>query len=166
MSKPKVVFLDFDGVLTSARVHAAHGDGAPWKTFDPVTLNFFKRQMNVEFVISSTWRLHFDFRGITHIFGSTGWDIPLHQIWCTPHPSKVGITDRNKDYGSRAREIMAWIDEHLGDRDFVVVDDAVGPWPDHWKVVQTDPTEGMLWQHYDTFNALLRKGRNFTTNVR
>ena len=164
--KPKVIFLDFDGVLTSARIHVAYGGGDIWRVFDPAAIRFLSSLSDVEFVISSTWRLLFERQDFIHMFAAAGWNVNLHQIWCTPHPSTISITDENQALGSRAREILAWIENHLGERDFIVIDDDRGTFPADWKVVQTDPAEGMLWQHYGDVSALLTKGRIFNRRGR
>jgi len=56
-----LVFVDFDGVLTSTRVHMAQPEDSYklWSTFDPIVMEFFNKIHNrhdVEFVWTTTWR--------------------------------------------------------------------------------------------------------------
>ena len=116
-----VVFLDFDDVLAVHRVHTSsqvlvafkHGtlDEIPamWEHVFHFSARTNLRTLHDEFtpdyVISSSWTLHFDCRQICEVLRRTGLDFVvdnLHQDWCTPR-------DRES---YRLTEIAGWLDSH------------------------------------------------------
>lgn len=54
-----LVFLDMDGVVVTARSHAALDKGGLWSACDPIAIGYLNKMVeryDVCFVLSSTWR--------------------------------------------------------------------------------------------------------------
>lgn len=138
----KVIFLDFDGVLTTQRTCVAFDSGW-WMTPDPVAIaliNNLCKFSGAEIVVSSTWRevygfatikLYLQSHGISHEF--------LHKDWATP--SLKG--------SQRGEEIKLWLDNNPTVSAFLIIDDN-DDMLDEQKpyFVKTDPLNGFLWEHY------------------
>ena len=80
---PTIIFLDFDGVITSP---PSIGQSSSYRDmFDRDRLNLireFINQTGAEVVISSDWRMHFDAAEIISLLKP---EIDqLHEFWCTP----------------------------------------------------------------------------------
>jgi hypothetical protein len=130
-----LIFLDFDDVLA---VHREHNSAAVQATFKANTLDnveelwdglfHYSARMNLrtlhgeftpEYVITSSWTLHFDLAQIIEVLRRTDLVFVaenLHPKWRTPR--EQGVT-------YRLTEIEAWLDEHnlTSARPFVILDD-------------------------------------------
>lgn len=129
-----VVILDFDDVLAVHRQHTSSHVLAAFKnsTLDDTpaiwehifhysartNLRTLHDEFNPEYVISSSWTLHFDRAQICEVLRRTGLEFVaenLHHDWCTP-----------REEGSyRLTEVDGWLDMHtLGTPlPFVILDD-------------------------------------------
>lgn len=128
-----VLFLDIDGVVTSARdngfrdfnLHVVH-----W-------LRFLCQESGAKIVISSTWR---------HSHGKMFWQTifgeHIHDDWRTS-------TDRGK---CRGDEIAEWLSKHEDVDDYFILDDDSDMLPEQKPYfIKTDPMNGML---FDSFMRL------------
>ena len=151
----RIIFLDIDGVLTSARAHCAlcprHLQGLIWHNFDPVAIGFLNRLVDqfkdLRFVLSSTWRKIYDQRTMTMMLNQTGWNGEWHQNWKTP------------EIGTRGQDIDAWVREHKPTK-FAILDDDPNPkefltLTDY--LVQTDERDGMnSLLHFNKLQEILK----------
>lgn len=108
----KVLFLDIDGVLNSAKTCCAFG-GFPMElthmeAFDTAAIRLLQRlcdSSGVQIVLSSAWRLHCNFKDVGEAFG-------------------LPIIDRTPSFlGPRGREIQKWLDDHPGVERYAIIDD-------------------------------------------
>lgn len=138
MAGKRVIFLDVDGVLNSARWDAKCAiTGRDLAMFDPaaaVRVVGACQETGAAIVLSSTWRFFPDYVAALISAG-----LPI-----------IGGTPRNDAFGTRAAEIAGWIAadqlEHGNGTvlEFVIVDDE----PDagigfESRFVQTDPHVGL-----------------------
>lgn len=132
----KILFLDVDGVLISARSCAAFGS---YPAFDEVAIALLQRlcdAANVGVVLSSDWRLCNGFTEAAEAFG-----LPI--IDRTP---KLG--------GARGFEIRAWLELRPDVTHYAILDDRDDMLPEQLPhLVQTDSHNGMAWED---FQALCR----------
>lgn len=143
-----VIFLDIDGVLTSARVHIAYGDKGIWHRFDPAAVEFFGRILRdtgASLVISSTWRRGNDREGMIRDLLQGGGPAAqpmvdaLHQDWSTPVHG----------YPSRGAEIAAWLSAHPDVTGYLIVDDDSDMLAEQRpNFIQTHYHDGILTDHY------------------
>ena len=114
----KIIFLDFDGVLNSAKYRAGHP--AYGVIIDPIRMALLKQIVDAthaKIVLSTSWREHWsntssecdDTGGqINHLFKTYG----------------LQIFDKTpKLHEKRETEIKTWLDEHPEVDNFVVLDD-------------------------------------------
>ena len=104
----KIIFLDIDGVITSARTG--------WMNLDIYATSFLKwvcEQTDTKIVISSTWRCNRDRKFFADIFGEE----LIHKDWKTPWD----LGDFNVD--CRGDEIQLWLNEHSEITDYLIIDD-------------------------------------------
>jgi len=122
----KIIFLDIDGVITSARVQS-------FQTLDKYAVNFINHvcdQAPAEVVISSAWRSEdksFFEQFFTH----------LHKDWRT---TLLRLSNRGG-------EIQEWLDRHKVE-DYLILDDEsdmLGSQMGHF--VKTDTYNGLLFGH-------------------
>jgi hypothetical protein len=128
----RVIFLDIDGVVTSARDNG-------FEDFNPNVvhwLTFICEQSDAKIVISSTWRFN-----TTKEFWETIFPNCIHDDWQTPKAKMDGI---------RGYDVDAWLKRHPEVVQYVILDDDAD-FHDHQKphLIQTDPYNGML------FNSLM-----------
>lgn len=103
-----IIFLDIDGVLTSARTG--------WLNMDPFSVTFIKwicKQANIQVVISSTWRCNRDRKFFSDIFGEE----IIHYDWRTPWD----LSDFTMN--CRGDEIQKWLDNHPEVERYLIIDD-------------------------------------------
>lgn len=131
MKKVKgVIFIDIDGVFTSERIG--------WQNFDIYAINkiywCIKKRPEWKLVMSSTWRMKYDFYHYKRIFG----DI-FHKDW------------RTGSFSNRRDEIKEWLDNHPEIKDYIVIDDNPGAVPEEEKdkLIHTDGSDGMLHEHFE-----------------
>lgn len=133
-----VIFLDIDGVVTSARTG--------WYNMDIFTVNFLLwlcKESNSKIVISSTWRKNHGIIFWSAIFGEF-----MHEDWCTP------ITKTNQN---RGQEIKSWLENHQTITDYIILDDDTDMLEEQLShFIQTNSSNGMLFEHFvkarDYFN--------------
>jgi len=125
MSRPNIIFLDFDGVICNPETCAAVGDQMA-SYIDPVSAGLVKRlcvDHNCKIVISSSWRILFNRETINAILGAVCPNLGRYMFrdekWCTERFNGVTI-----DQHGRGKEIKAWIDKYSNEfENFVILDD-------------------------------------------
>ncbi len=127
----RIIFLDIDGVLNSVRTG--------WFNFDMFAVNFLIwvfQLTGCKIVISSSWR---------HNHNKKFWDkiLPdcIHDDYMTP-----------SIYGNKIRgdEIQLWLDKHPEVERYLILDDDTDMKEDQKRnFIQTDPMNGILWDHMD-----------------
>lgn len=150
----KIIFLDIDGVLNSARSCIATGDiprglgKEQLDFFDPIAISLIKKicSQGVQCVLSSTWRLNHHFKDVGSFLG-----LPI--IGATPSGGKIR-TDSGFELelaSSRGVEIDKWLNEnkHLNIEKYIVIDDD-SDMLDHQKkhLVQTIHDDGLSFKNY------------------
>lgn len=129
-----LIFMDFDGVLTSGRVHFSHQDTSYpiWATFDPVAIEYFNKLHymydNVGFVWTTTWRNDIDlgstmmYHIVTSMWYNAGFRGYLAKPW------KVNPDD-TLNHNNRADEVLHYIENYAPKcKDFLVFDDSNYNW--------------------------------------
>lgn len=134
----RVLFLDVDGVLNSIKTKVATG-GYPTELthreqFDWMAIRLLQRLCNssgVQVVLSSAWRLHYDYKDVAKAF-----DLP--------------IIDRTPSLlGCRGNEIKHWLDNHVECTHYAILDDDPDMLPEQkTQFVQTSAYEGMTWADF------------------
>ena len=154
-----LIFVDFDGVLTSNRVHFSQPEDAykMWSRFDPIAIEFFNHIHNnydgVEFVWTTTWRNHVPLNAghIEHILYSMWYNAGFRGYFATPW--KVNPTDRMDgeiNHASRAEEIKDYLENYADCKDYLIFDDS-----DYGfnkvlgikRFIKTHPDDGLLFKH-------------------
>jgi hypothetical protein len=103
----KIVFLDFDGVLTTKSTQFGFGDPSC-----VLALNRITTMTDAKIVVSSTWR----FQGLkTCQENLKNWGVAAEVIDITPR--------LQNDNGSRGDEIRQWLIENPSVSRFVIIDD-------------------------------------------
>jgi hypothetical protein len=146
-----IIFLDFDGVLCTARQAIATNERGVIAGLDPVALMFLDRmcrEYGCQVVISSSWRHNGhgtrSRRHFYELFASAGFYClakAIHGNWETP------VSQKNDN--CRGREIEMWLLENDPDADYVILDDD-DRLLEYQRIrhVHTDSQNGMLMQHY------------------
>lgn len=152
-----LVFVDIDGVLTSARAQMSHNASYMiWSKFDPIAIDFFNRIhdtfVGVEFIIMSTWR-HIDgFQDreaghaphwVQSAFANAGFRGTISLNWKTGETSRTGPQ-------RRAYEVKEYLADNPCD-DYILFDD-------DWdfnnvlgkkRHIKTDSQNGLLFKHME-----------------
>lgn len=141
----KIIFLDIDGVLNSVKTSVAHG-GYPTalehsEAFDWVAIKLLQRlcdSSGAQIVLSSAWRLWFDFADVGKAFG-------------------LPIIDGTPSFrGSRGHEINYWLQGHPEVQCYAILDDDPDMLPaQQAHFVQTSGFDGMTWGCYVRLCAIL-----------
>jgi hypothetical protein len=142
----KVLFLDIDGVLNSARSCVAnhgypHGfDGHNMAMFDEVAVKLIRglcAKGGVSVVVSSAWR-------ILHHWDDIGRNLQLPTMGATPR----GI-------GERGKEIAEWLAEHPEVTQYAIVDDDDDMLPEQRPFfVKTNGMEGLSFADFEKLCSL------------
>lgn len=149
MSKSNIIFLDFDGVLCNARSSLAVGESGVYSYLDPIACQLVKRlcdKCNAKIVISSTWRLLYDYYALQGILNASCSSLgnyiasPADKMqWRTEHLSGK----------PRGAEIKEWLETHAGlFSGFVIIDDDNDMEPFMERLVQTDTYNGIGFTDY------------------
>lgn len=137
----KIIFLDIDGVITSARTG--------WVNWDPFATTFVKwccEKSDTKIVISSTWRCNRDRKFFTDIFGENA----IHEDWRTPWD----LSDMTMN--CRGDEIQKWLTNHPEIEDYVIIDDEddmLERQVSH--LMLTNSYNGMMFDDYEKLRKML-----------
>lgn len=165
-----LVFLDFDGVLTSGRVHLAQsypkeGYGM-WSKFDLVTVDFLNKLHKyfvVEFVWNTTWmhgmsdKHSMNYHWAEVMFRNAGFQGVMADPWrVNPDDLRWGIDNEWNSGNYRANEVKKYLETyfpHVWDaKSFICLDDNDFSYDKVFGVkrfVKTDAENGMLAKHYE-----------------
>lgn len=151
-----LIFLDFDGVLTSARMEFPHvkSEYEMMTRFDPNSIAFLNRihetYEDVYFVWTTTWR-----NGVEN-------DNIMSQHWAYSMFNNAGFTgtfgkpwkvnpDDDMDTNYRPQEIKHYLKEYAPyHKDYMIIDDTDYGFNDvlgKKRFIKTDPDNGMLLKH-------------------
>jgi len=152
-----VVFVDFDGVLTSTRVHLSYEATKTypvWCVFDPVAIEFFNRlhykYEDVSFVWTTTWR-----NGMTDKqYHTEHW---AYAMWYNAgFRGKFGTPwrvnpDETIPLHKRAEEVKHYLEKYAPTaRDYLVFDDNDYGFNDvlgKRRFIKTDSDNGLMYKH-------------------
>lgn len=159
-----LIFLDFDGVLTSERMEFGHGGDSDYQMmtrFDPNAIAFLNRihekYEDVHFVWSTTWRNGMENDNLMNqhwaytMFNNAGFRGNFGKPW------KVNPDDLIK-HSDRAEEIKDYLEAYAPHhKDYMIIDDTDYGFNDilaKKRFVKTDPDNGMLLRHMKNAWAL------------
>lgn len=154
--KPKIIFLDFDGVINNS------ANGTRWDRYEPQIDNCNIRPLNriileteAQIVISSTWRQYIH----NGYMNEWGMYILLRSHGLTSSAKILGTTRASKfsECGPRSHQIRDWLKENEHGR-FVILDDwwhAGEGFPDNF--IQTNETTGLTELDADRAIEILGK---------
>jgi len=133
----RVLFLDIDGVINSARTAVAFG-GYPFKPddprFDQVALALIRKLCQageVSICLSSSWRLGEDVHKLANAF-----DLPIF----AKTPSLAA---------KRGHEIQHWLDAHSEVQEWAIVDDDGDMLESQLpRFVHTSGFDGLMWKDF------------------
>lgn len=155
MKSKYLIFVDFDGVLTSSRVHFSQPkDAYPiWSTFDPVVMEFFNKIHNtyedVGFVWTTTWRNYLKDTGhLEHILYSMWYNAGFRGNFAKQW--RVNPDD-TLSHHKRAEEIKDYLEKYGENvEDYVIFDDSDYGFNNvlsKKRFVKTSSEDGMLFKH-------------------
>jgi len=132
-----IVFLDMDGVLSTARAFAAQQHKEfPDCQIDPIAvqyINLLCEYAEAEVVISSTWRLGRTRDEFIALLNRNGFTGKLHEDWRTKQlPSSF-----------RGDEVEEWLHRNPGVNVHVILDDD-SDFYDHQPLVKTNSLDGIM----------------------
>jgi len=138
----KIILLDIDGVLNSAKYYKmVDRTKKDWNRFNPIAVEMIRRlleEYDASIVISSTWRYGL-VKELKIELIKSGLIKYLYKDWKTPqtYPSH------------RGEEISLKLDNHPEATDYVIIDDDenILEEPKNW-FIRTDIKEGMTEEHY------------------
>lgn len=145
----KIIFLDMDGVLCTDKAHVAQGINGfhkPWEFMDALDreaigmLNTLQAEHpEIQYVLSSTWRLHTTKEDMEKYLGSYGWKGVFHEDWCT-----------DRDGPNRGHEVQRWVDSHNVTSDEYIILDDVEQFNEDQKpnLILTDEANGLSVRDY------------------
>lgn len=145
----KIIFLDFDGVISTERASIANGERGLLVSLDTIGVKFLDRictQYGIKIVISSTWRKSRDrsyFRELFQCFGYTALAKALHEEYATPQLSGA----------IRGEEILQWFNDsnYNGSKQckYLIIDDNSDFHEEQLPhLILTDIYDGMLTKHF------------------
>ena len=123
----KVIFLDIDGVLNSEDFLKNNPNQAIDKSSVSILKNIVDKT-GADIIMSSGWRLWFD----DNMMPEDGYSQCLYDILCE---FKIGLSGKTPDFSTeeirtkktfshvKAKEIIAWLNEHEIVDKYVVIDD-------------------------------------------
>jgi hypothetical protein len=146
----KILFLDFDGVISTNRAYLANGVTGflhrDERWIDPIAVAMIAdlcTKYNYQIVVTSTWRKFGKARCTTALGRANIW---MHDDWCT---KDLWATADSK--GSRPMEIDDWLGRHLECENFLILDDDGFDWTpeqaDRW--IRTDTLNGFSTENYE-----------------
>lgn len=143
----KILFLDIDGVINSARTAKAF-NGYPWnakslENFDKVAIRLIQllcEETNCSIVLSSTWRLDENWMDLESQLG-----LPI-----------IDRTPKVRFSSVRGEEIKAWLEKQDQTIQYAIVDDTdemLDEQKDHF--VHVDGLNGLSYENYNRLKELL-----------
>ena len=153
MTKPNIIFLDFDGVICNPETCIAVGDvGGCFSYLDTNSCGLVKRlcvELNCKIVISSSWRILYDKYAIQGILNAA----------CPKLGSFMYMDDRWKTLSAHCRgaEVKMWVDKYSTEfNNFVIIDDDSDMEPLMDSFVKTDCYSGFRMSHFIAARKILK----------
>ena len=150
----RVLFLDFDGVLCTDRVHYANYSDKIFpreymRSLDPIGIKLVNRlcdDFDLTVVLCTTWRHQNDCKVILRTHGFTA---PFHHDINTPNEATFSSP------GRKGAEINSWLDEHPEVKTYIILDDDETILHfDH--IVYPHPLDGISTENYLDATRLLQ----------
>lgn len=146
--KKRVIFLDIDGVLCTARSHFAHGTSKmmlEWDVTGCALIQSICEKSGAKIVISSTWRIDAHQEELFPRLLKHG----LYQyLFCDRAASSEWATPWVPSH-SRGHEISRWIEKNGPISDYLIIDDNDDFSGDQLnRFIQTEPTNGFSAEDY------------------
>lgn len=144
----KIIFLDMDGVCCTERAHVAQRSTAcPMEVLDREAVGLLNALVDtvpdLKFVLSSTWRYHFDQPWMERHLRKFGWAGAFHEDWKTDRLINAQFSRSIQ----RGDEVNEWLSRHPDIESHVILDDNLD-FHDDQPLVLTDIYNGMLYEHY------------------
>lgn len=165
MSNENIIFLDFDGVLTSARASVMDMDTAVTNAMDPIALKMLSMlisDFDCRIVLTTSWAMYSDYskdkNKFTDLFRVLGYSKIANSI----HKDWRVIEDYNKaqslSRNPRSLAIDEWLNCH-SPINFIILDDDMIAENEYQleHIVNTDQMNGMLFNHYLKAREILNK---------
>jgi hypothetical protein len=146
-----IIFLDFDGVISTNRAWIAqkHIDHHDMRWIDPIACAMLRDlcvKYDFKLVVTSTWR-KFGYDRVSAVLGLHGLLNFLHDDWRT-----LDLWDRESK-ASRPEEIDDWLERNSWDGrpDYLILDDDGFEWTDHQRDrwVHTHQLDGFGTNDYE-----------------
>ena len=160
MTKPNIIFLDFDGVICNPSTCIAVGDtGGCFSYIDPTSALLVRKlceEHNCKIVVSSTWRKFYDKHAIEAILSANCPRLGRY-VWNDETDWRTkDLYDPLTGGVERGVEIENWI-RHNSDLfyKFVILDDNSDMANLHDSFVQTDAYRGFGYEDYRKAVAIL-----------
>jgi len=136
-----------DGVLCTVRAHLAQkSDAVPIQALDREGIGLLnlihEYDPETRYVLSSTWRRHYEKDWMENHLKSYGWTGQFHDDWRTKPFVKMS--------SQRINEIEDWIERNQQRDRYVILDDIIygNGFTGHEKVVQTHCDDGISYQNF------------------
>ena len=151
-----IVFVDFDGVLTTARVHFSQPKTAyqTWSQFDPIAINFFNKihdnYEDVSFVWTTSWRNQIETcDNLEHILYSMWYNAGFTGFFGKPW--RVNADNDLEMFEHREKEIDDYLTNYAPDnKGFIIFDDNDYGYDDVFgknHFIHTDPQNGITFEN-------------------
>lgn len=145
-----IIFLDFDGVISTTRAYMNQTNEEDFylRWFDPIACTFIRQiceKFNCQIVVTSTWRKMGYNDCVKIALAAHGLDKYVHSHWCTDDLWVQGM-----EYGTdRPLEIQTWLAENPNEIQYLILDDDTFKWTKHQKEkwVHTCVDNGLLLTH-------------------
>ena len=152
-----ILFLDFDGVISTNRAWLAQKDIDDFylRWIDPIAVRMIAdlcAQYNFQIVIISTWR-KFGKAECTTALGRA--NIYIHNDWRT---EEIWPKGPNGSAGSRPAEIDDWLARN-GNPDYLIIDDDSFNWTEEQAArwIKTDTCNGFSTENYEEVTNRMTK---------
>ena len=152
--KPRLLFLDIDGVLNNRKSMRAHKvtefEGYTYlsQLWLPCVerMNRLVEEAECDVILSSAWRYGKPYQATSRYFqqvcGAT-FDI----VGATPRT--FPLDDSNREWSRRGQEIDKWLTDRQDTRPFVIVDDDSDMKPHMDRLVRVEHERGLLDRHVE-----------------
>lgn len=145
----KIIFLDIDGTITSARTG--------WRRFDIFAVQFLNwvcEQTGAKIVISSSWRYNHPKEEFQSFFNN------IHDDW------KTDVNLLSNGSKCRGDEIQIWLNKHPETQQYLILDDDVDMLPLQMNcAIFTDSYNGLLWDDMEKITQYFSIDRPYNGNL-
>ncbi|MBY0355711.1 MAG: hypothetical protein K2Q12_08300 [Rickettsiales bacterium] len=158
-SNQKIIFLDIDGVISTARAQAAFhktpraATFGTTDTYDPVVMGLLNRlcaDHGAKVVLTSSEAAVCSREEMEELFYGQGFTGQFHDDWC--------IDDTMDILRSRGSSIVRWCEKHhIKPSDCIIFDDTKFSLPRNYatRFIKTHPADGMSFDNFEKGESLL-----------